>query len=495
MLNQCLDLKTALCVAAAVALCGCVTLPGRRLDAGPLARVDCDVHGTPGVRMFGPLVERRLAEDGTTFTAVRPLWSRVHDPKAERTVSDILWPLGMVKVRKGERDWRLFPAFGHDFDLEDGDSRYRWAVFPVLFRGRSSDGNPYFAVFPLGGTLHEFLGRDRIVFALFPAYAYSTVNTLQTHSVLWPFFSRTTGEGVYRFRVWPLYGVSVNEDRWTKRFVMWPFWTSVQYDYPDQKGGGFMLFPLYGQVNVKDRHSRLLLPPLFKYEWAANGHRALNCPWPLVQYRRGDMNKLYFWPVYGHKSVDGERQWFALWPLVSGRRSDLPKQSVNRFQALPLVYYESRRHNTAGVADQDEVAPAGVFARYFKIWPVLSYRREEDHSRFRMLAFWPLKHTPAIERNWAPLWSLYTHERVGATKDTELLWGFYRHRRTGNTRRFSVFPMVQGMSDADRDSHALSFMYGLAGYRREGLHRQFRLLYFLRFGRLPTKDGIERNAQ
>jgi len=491
MWNKIVMVRIFACLLMAV-LCGCVSPPGRRMDAGPLISADRDVHGVPGIRILGPLAEQRVAEDGKTFTAVRPFWSRVTDPAADRTVSDIAWPLGMVKTRMGEQDWRFFPAFGHDFDTEQDESRHRWTVFPLLFGGRTKEGGRYFAVFPLGGTLHEFLGRDRIFFALFPLYAYSTIKDHQTHSVLWPVYSRTTGTGVYKFRIWPFYGISVNDDRWTKRFVLWPFWTSVQYNFPDQQGGGFVLFPLYGRVDVGDRHSRMLLPPFFKVEWAGEDHLAWNAPWPFVQYSRGEVDKFYLWPFFGRKAKERERQWFALWPLVSARRNDLPAATVRRFQALPLVFHESRHALLPAAGDgAARIEQDDADARYFKLWPLISYRRENDVSQFRALALWPLKQTPGIERNWAPLWSLFSRERAGDVRQTELLWGLYRHRRSGRERQVSLFPLLQTASGKEDSSRSWSLLYGLAGYERDGLHKEFRLLYFLRFGRrssVPVPD-------
>jgi hypothetical protein len=122
----------------------------------------------------------------------------------------------------------------------------------------------------------------------------------------------------------------------------------------------------------------------------------------------------------------------------------------------------------------------------------------------RVLALWPLKHTPAVERNWAPLWSLYSRERVGDGIESELLWGLYRHQRRNDSRRLSLFPLLQSSSSRIENETPLrrwSLLYGLIGYRREGLHKQFRMLYFLKFGKLPeaatlsiASDGDERNG-
>ncbi len=478
------SVRYAAALIACVCFSGCVSVSPVHRDAGPLYAVDRDLQGIPRERGLGPLLERQQSDDGQTFAAVRPFWSRTHDPESDRTVTDILWPIAMFKTRQGELDWRVFPAYGHDYDMGDPVSRYRWSVFPVLFGGRDRDGQRYFSVFPLGGTLNEFLGRDRIVFVLFPLYTFSTINELRTHSVLWPVYSRTTGSDVHRFRVWPFYGVSIKEDRWRKRFVMWPLWTSVQYHEPDQQGGGFVLFPIYGRVDVNGRHSRMVIPPLFKVEWTDDGaHRALSAPWPFIQYRKGDTDQLYLWPLYGKRSSGFNRQGFAVWPVVSWRVHERKQTSARQFRMLPVFYYESiRKQQTAGEEGLLAAKDEPVRSRYVKVWPLVSYRREQDHSLLRMLALWPLKHTPAIERNWAPLWSLYRRERAGEERLTEALWGLVRHRSGDVDRTLSVFPVLQVKSDAHQETRSWSVLYGLAGYRREGDRKTARLLYFLRMG-------------
>ena len=470
-------------------LTGCATVP--RFDAGPIGVADHDLHGAYRTRTLGPLIETRRNEAGQSFVAVRPFYSRTGDAPRDRSVSDIVWPLGMVKDRKGETDWRFFPAFGHDFDADDAGSRHRWSVFPLLYGGEDINGRKYFAFFPLGGTLHEFMMRDRITFVLFPLYAYREQEDNRSFSVLWPIFSRTKGDDISRWRVFPFYGVSVSKDQWTKRFVMWPFWTSVNYHYPDQSGGGFVLFPLFGKVDVGERRSRMLLPPLFKWERGAErggeNYRALNCPWPFIQYRRGRINRTYVWPLYGRESTESERQWFALWPVVSARRTVREDHVLQRFRAVPLVYYESQTRPSG-----EDATLSDVFSRYFKLWPLVSYRREDENSRFRMLALWPLKQTPGIERNWAPLWSLYARERVGEATESELLWGLYRHRCDADGSRLSVFPLLQTAATKERDGdRRWSLFYGLLGYERSGTKKQFRLLYFLKFGKLPTEPADE----
>jgi len=463
---------------------GCVTESGSGFDAGPIVAVDTDVHGNQRMRALGPLVETRRSSNGMQFKAVRPFYSRVYDPVKERSIADIVWPIGMWKRRFGELDWRMLPAWGHDYDTAAPDSRYRWTLFPLLFGGRSIDKQTYFAVFPFGGVLRDFGGRDLIRFFMFPLYSHSVQDDNDTHTVLWPVFSITKGDDVYRRRFFPFYGYSHNEGRWTKRFILWPFWTSVKYEYPDQKGGGFILWPLIGHARVGDSYFLSFLPPFFKYEKGANGHRSLFCPWPFIRYKHGDVNQLYLWPLWGRRSSLADRKWFFLWPLVQNRNIERIGYSVHRFHVFPFVAYESR------TAEKD-VPKRGyetgdVFGRYFKLWPLFSYERRQDVVRFRSAALWPMRNPAAVDRSWAPLWNLFRYERDGGERETEFLWGLYRHRRGKQGRRLSVFPILQfesaqGDGEQSVGRRGWSLLYGLVGYRRDGLHKEIKLIYFIKF--------------
>ncbi len=469
---------------------GCASPHMRHIDAGPLVTADRDVHGCSRVRVLGPLVETQQRDDGMRFLAVRPFYSKTTDPVEERDTADFLWPIGMRKVWRGEADWRFFPLFGHNKETADATSRNRWSVFPILFGGRGVDGDKYFAFFPFGGVLRNFIGRDVIRFVLFPLYGHSIQDDNNTYSVLWPIFSVTHGNDVYRWRIFPFYGISKNKNRWTKRFVLWPFWTSVKYEYPDQKGGGFILFPLFGRVRVGERFSWSVFPPFFKYQHGKNGHRALFCPWPFIRWKKGKVNQMYVWPLWGKKQISGDKKWFFLWPIVHNRNIERLTYRIHRFKIIPFVSYATKTAKSGKLDRDTRHADGEVFDRYFKLWPLLSYERRDDVLRFRVLALWPMRNQAGVERNLAPLWSLYTHERDGANTETELLWGLYRHRRSAEIRSLSLFPIYQSTSSpkTEQPRHKWSFFYGLVGYGREGKRKEIKLLYVikLKWGDKPT---------
>jgi hypothetical protein len=162
-----------------------------------------------------------------------------------------------------------------------------------------------------------------------------------------------------------------------------------------------------------------------------------------------------------------------------------------------LVYYESRirRKETAPerASGEDKAPPAGehaggdeeeVFARTMKLWPLVSYRREEDTASTKALSLWPVHDMSSIDRNWAPFWQLYTRARVRDAVEDEFLWGMFRYRRDQKgMRRFSLFPVFSTRRiEEGEGGREWSFLLGLLGYRREGLRKSYRLLYFIRFG-------------
>lgn len=461
-------------------------------DFGFFASRDRDLEGNSRLRILGPFFERRKTMNGTTFTAVRPIVSSLTEPDKGKSVHELLWPIGMYKRFKDQTSWRFLIAYGDDYDNTTAGSRWRFAIFPLVFAGKDAKGENYFAVFPIGGKINEFIGEDSVRFFLFPLYFSNTLNGVTSRSIMWPLLSRTKGGDLDRIRIAPFYGRSTNAGRWTKRFVMWPLYTSVKYHYPGTTGGGFLLFPLFGRtkIDVDNQISYWLFPPLFRFGRSDKGS-VLHCPWPIIQRTTGPVDRFNVWPIWGRKTVGSVDTTFALWPFISTERQRRKAYSLNRFSLRPFVYYESRSPKllpSDNTLDGDHklepgVPPAQRDGRYFKLWPLFSYRRRADMARFRCFDFWPAQNMTGIEKNWAPFWTLYTHVRLGDASEDELLWGLFRHRKDGRGgRRFSLFPLFKSEKSVDGDgARDWSVLLGLLGYEREGLRKTYRLLYFLKW--------------
>lgn len=450
----------------------------REFDFGFIASRYTDVNGDTHFRMLGPFYERAVSPTGMQLRAVRPIYGSATDSNTERHVKDIVWPVMSMKRFRKESGWRFLLTYYNDFDRTNPKSRYRFWSLPIYFQGRDVHTNWYAAVFPIGGQIHEVLGRDTVSFVLFPLYASSAVDDVRTVDWVWPIYSRTQGDGIYRFRVFPFYGRNHHKSKYEKRFILWPFWTWAHYHYPRQSGTAWILFPVWGHAKLEDQNTVWVIPPLFRF---THGQRlnVVNCPWPVIQWRSGEERRLYLWPLWGYNNRASVRKAFFLWPIFHTEQIDRGDTYSERFLAIPFIQSEVRKQRPGGPGQKPTVV-----ARYHKLWPLLSYQTDGDARRFRTLELWPLRNTGPIERCYAPFWTLYCHTARGDSFDDELLWGLYRHQRRGHDHRFvSVFPVVDWTID-HRGEGAFSWnlLKGLVGYERRGTQRTVRVLYWLRFG-------------
>lgn len=443
-----------------------------RLDFGPFFSRDKAIDGNFRLRILGPFFEKQTAKDGSEFLAVRPFYSSVKKSGDGRCKRDIVWPFGGTLEHKDRDTWRIFP-FGGWSSAEGNNQGWRFYGFPLVLTGSTRDGEGFFALFPIGGVLKDTLFRDRISFVLFPVYLYSVINDVETWDVLWPFISWTRGEGVSRFRVFPFYGMSEREGRWRKEFILWPIWTAATYSLPGASGSAHMLFPLYGHAVMENQEAWWFLPPFFRWS-KGEDRKVVNCPWPIIQYASGDLNKFYIWPLYGRKSIENLKTGFLLWPVILWERVDRGQAGRKRFMVFPLYYREI-------VAEQS--AAGEVVSRYTKLWPLVSYRREGDVSRIAAPELWPGKQYSAIDRNFAPIWTLYSRVKAGDAVEHEALWGLFRKKRGDDGSHYvSLFPFFSAGGDG-KGGKEWKFLFGLLGYEREKLHKTYRLLYF------PIKVG------
>ena len=449
-------------------------------DLGPVFGKYEDVHGEIHTKAVGPFFETVASTQGMSFVAFRPFYSKLKDPVNDRKVLEVLWPLTVSREIKDESLWRVLIFFGFNHDTEKTKHRNRLWLFPFYFQGVDKEGVKYKALFPIGGSIHEFLGRDEISFALFPIRSKSKLNDLKTSNWLWPLISETKGTNIYRARAFPFYGVSELKGKYKKKFVLWPIWNSVEYKYPGSSGKGYILFPLWGRVNLEDQKTLWVIPPLFRFT-KGDKLNVTYCPWPFFQKTSGRVNKLYIWPLWGHKERGGMKQTFVLWPFFWNENFDQHDELRHRFMFVPFVFTETVT---------DKTPQRKVLKKYRKVWPLFSYRKVGDERRFRTLELWPFPETPPVERNWAPFWTIYCKTKNGKDTDTELLWGLYRshHREKGVTSR-SLFPIYHGeYKKGKKGKRSWSILGGLVGYERKDSHKRLKLLYLLNFGGKKEKS-------
>lgn len=474
-MNRCISMIIAGLLLSPVAL----TLASPHdFNWAPLISCDQDINGAARWRALGPIYESRRAVDGQKLQALRPLTTLVQDPADQRQEQDWLWPLLITKRHMNQRQWRLL-ALGlwRDYDVHDPQSRYSFWLLPIYFQGRDQHQQSYWAIFPLGGKISDLLVWDQVRFVLFPLYGQAQQGRVRSAAYLWPFFSTSTAPHIRRLFLFPWYGRSWRQDSFDKRFVLWPFWTSARYLYPRSQGYGWILFPLVGHVKLPAQESWMFLPPLTRFSKSAQLTQ-INCPWPIVQYSSGLIEKRYLWPLIGYKVIGTSRSGFLFWPIgISSRR--LTEQGINqRYFVVPLLYSETQTRPAA----PETAAGTTISARSFKIWPLFSYHRLEDRASLRLPSLCPGKDIPVIERNYAALWTLYTHSSCGPITEDELAWGLLQYRRSpAGLLRASLFPLFAMDREQAGAPLEWSFLKGLVARERAGDRRRMRLLYIFRW--------------
>ena len=474
--------------------------------------------GTHRTTAAGPFYESATFPDNTTLSApLRPFYVSALRPDPDyRHDWASLWPLASGKTLRRDRTIRILNYWHYDRDIANPTSAVHNIFFPFWFSGRARDGRTYHALFPIGGTIGDFLVKERIEFLLFPLWARSYVNDVTTTDILWPILSRTTtpDNHIDKFRIFPFYSRNHNAGHYDKTTILWPFWSHATYHYPASSGTSWVLFPICGRTSLSDQSGWSLLPPLIQHTVATNGDFRTVAPWPFYIHKRaGSRETLHIWPLYGQRS-DGHlfRQYF-LWPILTRERNAYSTTRYRRWTLAPFVSYAAYSRaplpapkvpigglpRSAATASATNAPPPDPFAdpdaetlvsRRIKLWPLFTHQTRREPlpaTRFAALDLWPGPTPDVVERSWAPFWTLFDYRTAASAPDSppdaaslSLLWGLYRQSHAPDApTQYELFPLwrhVRAPDDADRH---WSLLKGLLAYDRTPSSRRLRLLYLI----------------
>jgi len=297
---------------------GCAASPARNeynpsLDAWPILRIwsDPDRRAHHG-EALGPLLEWRSDPEAGAFF-FRPLYNRRHDKDLHLVQSEWLWPFGTGTFRPDLAREVFYPLAVWDNEtFPDGGLQKRRILLP-LFYYRSGRSPTDWFLLPFGGVLHDFLGRKKIVIALWPLYVYQAGDNVRSWSFLHPIFTFIRWhDGGTGYKFWPLFGVNRRPGKLSKTFILWPIYQKQWMKSQDGEFNRLFIFPFYGKIDDPAG-----------WEWTVL--------WPFISHRvnhnSGRDDLWYFWPFFGRKSGRG----------VSGR------------SFWPICSWETERHETDGL--------------------------------------------------------------------------------------------------------------------------------------------------
>lgn len=203
----------------------------------------------------------------------------------------------------------------------------------------------------------------------------------------------------------PVYRSKRLGDQWDTSLLLF-FWGN------SSQGGYGGLFPLYGRVY--DRFGKdemgFCLWPLYSYSKAEGAVRR-NFMWPFFSVYGGQERGFKVWPFFGTRTREGVKtSTFFLWPIFTVEKKHLDTdEPVDVFYAFPFYLQSTARGK----------------AFYDVMWPLFSYSRDEDTTKWGFFAsLW--SRTEGAENRGYSLLPLISHDTRGKDKTFNLLWPLYQ---------------------------------------------------------------------
>jgi hypothetical protein len=281
------------------------------------------------------------------------------------------------------------------------------------------------------------------------------------------------------FRIVPFYGQEIKEGVFEKYFAAWPFFLyqrrGLDGEEPDEVR---VVFPFYATLRSPLRDQTIALWPLFTYtEDRERGYEQWDVAWPFFKYARGESRQaLFIFPLYmeDRKLLRDEylfneiryHDFAVLFPLFIRQTEEYIGSRRERWRILWYLYSDTREEGRDGSR------------RRIDAWPLLRYERDrEGNVSFQTLALVEaiLLRNEWIERNYSPLWALYTYRENPAGESVHsFLWNLIRHEEAHGGRSIEVLGPLFAFRETGADAQ-VSWLGGLVRYTVRGGVRSLRL--------------------
>ena len=426
------------------------------------------------VGILGPLLFFREVE-GIRETGFRPLFSFGEDKTVDQSWLDLLYPLSTFRRDEEDRRYQFLQLFS-----TRSEPRARGVtLFPLLFYKSPIDEEPGdFAILPFGGTLRGRFGIDEMDIIMMPLYLKVRRKEAVTQYFIWPLFSYTSDEKQGGIRLFPLYGESVKEGVFERRFALFPIFFHIKSGLDTENPAETLaILPLYAKRRSPKRDYVSILWPLFsKIDEREGGYVRWDYPFPFLSHATGPGRRMVrLFPLFGRDERKETKTVFLLWPAYIGTWSERPEVTTIRHRFFLWLYSDLWKE------DREEE----VTTRRIDAWPFFTYSLDEEGMiNFQLLAllepFFPGNR--GVLRNWSPLWGLYRYRRDTLEDITvhSLLWNLMRVERGVDFSRWEILgPLI--LSRSKGDEREFSILRGLIGFGRKG-ERSFFKIFYIRMG-------------
>lgn len=390
----------------------------RMTAPGSIYAVDPDLI----IRRMNPAADKNTWTKGHSW-GFPPILNHVEVPGLfQRT--DFLYPLGRREESAFQSAVRFAPFFGG-----------RWSKVPpydyhnrvlTFYEGRSDMGQEYYGFFPFYGFLYRRLGVDFARFFMFPLYFQSFEDDIVTHRFLWPFITYADSPGRKSIKVWPIFGKDDIQDRYTQRFVFWPFFQTIVKRKGTRQQYVYSATPL--PIYVKEQ------TPIYSNTYVM---------WPFISwyhhYPTG-FKRFRIWPFYSSGSGGGveETNFLYIYTSKKDRRGGicLDKGGSGYLDITGDEIFTEKTFFFMSAIQKVYRKSTLVFARY-RFWPIAEYTWDiEKGTHVKFPLFIPLKND-WWDLNLGRVLSLIDFRDTPITREISGLFGFSKGTEV---KRFPTIP-------------------------------------------------------
>lgn len=430
----------------------------------PLFVFRTDETGTAeSAQYIGPLFFHRT--DGTQdVRGFRPLFLTTRT--GENVEKNILYPLFTYRRQPNYSSFTFFHLIErHSRTGESEPPDGTFDIWPIYLSRHTDDpATSYQAVFPLGGTVKNRLGKNRISFVLFPLYMQTEKAGRKVTHTPWPLIRSYDGPGYDGFEFWPFYGRNTHVGDYDRRFYLWPIGHySVEHlsaPIPDKR---IAVLPFYARLTGPGYKSETYLWPFFGYTHRTEPdvYNERRYFWPFLVQGRGSERMVNRWaPFYTHSiSKSYEKTWH-LWPVHKHVRWQDNGLQQEKNQFLFFLYWSLEQRSLTN--------PAAAPARKTHIWPLLTaWDNGAGREQVQVLSPFEVlfQQNTKIRQLWTPLFALYQYDRQPDTTERHaFLWNAITWRRSPDSKEFHLGPLFDVKQDAERKRWSIGC--GLFGFQR-----------------------------
>ena len=451
-----------LCAALLITSCLC----GEERNAWPLAVRQVTTEGiTEAGEYLGPFFFQKKTADNAFVQGFRPFYLR--KKKDVHETSTLLYPFFTWDKDGDYRNFSFFNLVNFrrqtDADLKTIQNFDAWPFY--FSRDTGDPATSYRAFFPIGGTIKNRFGKDRIHFVLFPLYSNVEKSGSHTTHAPWPFLRFIDGADDHGFEFWPLFGHRGRAGDYDSRFYLWPLiyktTKNLSESQPDVKLG---VLPFYSRDTAPGYINENYFWPFFGYT-----HRTTPIKydekrylWPIFIQGRGDARFVNRWaPLYTHSVNKGvDKTWIA-WPVFRHSRWEDGGIAQDKKQLLFLFYWSLTQRSISN--------PAAAPASKTHLWPLVSIwdngagsRQVQLLSPFEVL----FPTNEPVRQLYSPLLAIYRFDqRTPEDVRHSILFSLLSWKRSPSEKEFHVGPLFSRRSTAAETRVALAL--GLLSWRRQ----------------------------